>query len=55
MIELLLTALGLGLAGLDPAGALLAVGALGGARERHVAAYGLVALLGTAAFGARSR
>jgi hypothetical protein len=53
VIELLLTALGLGLAGLDPAGALLAVGALGGgARERHVAAYGLVALLGTAAFGA---
>lgn len=52
MIELLLTALGLGLAGLDPAGALVAAGALGGgARERHVAAYGLVSLLGTVAFG----
>ena len=52
MIELLLAALGLGLAGLDPAGALVAAGALtGGARERHVAAYGLVSLLGTVAFG----
>jgi hypothetical protein len=53
LIELLVVALGLGLAGLDPAGALVAAGALGGgARERHVAAYGLVALLGTVAFGA---
>jgi hypothetical protein len=52
VIELLLAALGLGLAGLDPAGALVAAGALaGGARERHVAAYGLVCLLGTVAFG----
>ena len=52
MIELLLTALGLGLAGLDPSGALFAAGALGaGARERHVVAFGLVTLLGTAAFG----
>src|SRR3712207_2331226 len=52
VIELLLAALGLGLAGLDPAGALVAAGALtGGARERHVAAYGLVSLLGTVAFG----
>jgi hypothetical protein len=52
LIELLLTALGLGLAGLDPSGALFAVGALGaGARERHVVAFGLVTLLGTAAFG----
>lgn len=52
MIELLLTALGLGLAGLDPSGALVAAGALaGGARERYVAAYGLVSLLGTVAFG----
>ena len=52
MIELLLTALGLGLAGLDPSGALFAVGALGaGARERHVVAFGFVTLLGTAAFG----
>lgn len=52
MIELLLSALGLGLAGLDPAGALIAAGALaGGARERHVAIYGLITLLGTVAFG----
>jgi hypothetical protein len=52
LIELLLTALGLGLAGLDPSGALFAVGALGaGARERHVVAFGFVTLLGTAAFG----
>ena len=52
MIELLLTALGLGLAGLDPAGALFVAGALGaGARERHVVAFSLVTLLGTAAFG----
>lgn len=53
MIELLLVALGLGLAGLDPAGALIAAGALGsGAREPHVAAYGLVSLLGTVVLGA---
>jgi hypothetical protein len=52
LIELLLTALGLGPAGLDPSGALFAAGALGaGARERHVVAFGLVTLLGTAAFG----
>ena len=51
MIGLLLAALGL--AGLDPAGALIAAGALGGgARERHVAAYGLVSLLGTVVLGA---
>lgn len=53
MVDLLLAALGLGVAGLDPAGALIAAGALGGgARERDVAAYGLVTLLGTVAFGA---
>ncbi len=52
MIELLLTALGLGLAGLDPSGALFAAGALGaGARERHVVAFCLVTFVGTAAFG----
>lgn len=52
MIELVLAALGLALAGLDPAGALIAAGALGGgARERNVAVYGLVMLLGTVAFG----
>lgn len=47
-----MTALGLGLAGLDPAGALIAVAALAaGARDRAVLAYGLVALLGTALLG----
>ena len=52
MIELLLVALGLGLAGLDPGGLLVAAGALAvGAHERYVAAYGLVTLLGTVAFG----
>jgi hypothetical protein len=52
VIELLLVALGLGLAGLDPGGLLVAAGALAvGARERYVAAYGLVTLLGTVAFG----
>lgn len=52
MIELLLTALVLGLAGLDPAGALVAAVALGGgARESHVAVYCLVSLLGTVVFG----
>lgn len=52
MIELLLAALGPGLAGLDPAGALIAAGALGaGARERHVAVYGLNAFLSTAVVG----
>lgn len=47
MIGLLLAALGLGLAGLDPSGALFAAGA----RERHVVAFSLVAFVGTAAFG----
>lgn len=52
MIEHFLAALGLGLAGLDPTGALVAAGALGaGARERYVAAHGLVALVGTVVFG----
>jgi cytochrome c biogenesis protein CcdA len=52
VIGLLLAALGLGLAGFDPAGALFAAGALAaGARERHVVAFGLVTCLGTAAFG----
>ena len=56
MIELLLTALGLGLAGLDPSGALFAAGALGaGARERHVVAFGLVTLLAPRPSGRCSR
>jgi hypothetical protein len=50
--ELLVAALGLGLAGLDPAGALIAVAALSaGARDGWVAMYGLVVLVGTAVFG----
>lgn len=52
MIELLLAAFGLALAGFDPAGALVATGALGGgARERHVIVFGLVSLLGTVVLG----
>lgn len=50
--ELVLAALGLGLAGLDPAGALIAIAALAaGARDRVVVAFGLVATLGTALLG----
>jgi hypothetical protein len=52
LIELLLTAIGLGIAGLDPIGALVAIGALGsGVRERFVIAYGLIGIVGTAALG----
>lgn len=52
MGELVPTALGLGLAGLDPAGALIAAAALAaGARTRSVVAFGLVALLGTVLLG----
>lgn len=52
MEQLLLTALGLGLAGVDPAGALLAVAALAaGARDRDVAVFGGIVLLGTALLG----
>jgi hypothetical protein len=52
VIGLPLAALGLGLAGLDPSGALFAAGAIAaGARERHVVAFSLVAFVGTAAFG----
>lgn len=53
MTALLIAALGLGLAGLDPAGALVAVGVLAaGARRRTVLAYGLVVLAGSATLGA---
>ena len=53
MFGLLATALGLALAGLDPAGALIAVAALAaGSRPRLVLAFGGVVLLGTAALGA---
>lgn len=52
MIALLLAALGLGLAGLDPAGALVAVATLAaGARRRTVLAYGFVVLVGSTALG----
>lgn len=52
MGELALTALALGLAGLDPTGALIAAAALAaGAHERAVLAFGAVAVLGTAALG----
>ncbi len=48
----MLEAAGLGLAGLDPTGALIAIAALiGGARGRYVVVFGLVGLLGTVAFG----
>lgn len=52
MVELLVTALTLGLAGIDPAGLLLALGALAaGARERTVLAFAAVVVLGTALLG----
>jgi hypothetical protein len=52
MMTLLLTALALGLAGLDPAGALVVAGALAaGAREGHVVLFGLVVLVGTVVLG----
>ncbi|MBJ7454233.1 MAG: hypothetical protein JHC71_19420, partial [Blastococcus sp.] len=48
----LLAVLGLGLAGLDPAGALIAAAALtAGARDRAVLLYGFVVLAGTAVLG----
>jgi Trk-type K+ transport system membrane component len=51
-MTLLLTALALGLAGLDPAGALVVAGALAaGAREGHVVLFGLVVLVGTVVLG----
>ena len=52
MTALLLATLGLGIGGLDPAGALMAVGALAaGARPRDVATFAVVVLLGSASFG----
>lgn len=52
MIALLAAALGLGLAGLDPAGALVAVATLAaGARRRTVLVYGFVVLAGSSAMG----
>jgi hypothetical protein len=46
-MTLVLTAFALGLAGLDPAGALV----VAGAREGHVVLFGLVVLVGTVALG----
>ncbi|MEO6880212.1 MAG: hypothetical protein ABI181_04570 [Mycobacteriaceae bacterium] len=52
MTALVLAALGLGLAGLDPAGALMAVATLAaGAHRRTVMGFGLVVLGGSAALG----
>ncbi len=50
--KLLLTAFALGLASLDVTAALAAIGALGaGARDRALAVFGCVSVLGTVAFG----
>ena len=52
MVELLGTAIGLGVVGLDPVGALVAIGALaGGARDRAVVAFGVTVVLVTTVFG----
>lgn len=52
MVELLGAAIGLAIVGLDPMGALVAIGALaGGARDRSVVAFGLTVIVVTAAFG----
>ncbi|QVT81825.1 hypothetical protein ENKNEFLB_04243 [Nocardioides aquaticus] len=52
VLDVMLAAATLGVAGLDPAGAAIAVGALAaGARERHVLLFAAVVLLGTAAWG----
>jgi hypothetical protein len=52
-VELVLVALGLGLAGIDPLGALVVLAALSRqATRRAVVSFSLVVLLGTTAFGA---
>ena len=52
MIELMVAAIGLGIAGLDPVGALIAIGALsGGARARVVVAYGVTVISVTVMVG----
>ena len=52
MLELFGTALALGLAGIDPAGLLLALGSLAaGARERTVLVFAIVVVAGTAVLG----
>lgn len=52
MIELVLTSLALGLAGVDPAGLVIALSALAaGARERAVFGFTLIVIVGTALLG----
>lgn len=52
MLELIVTALALGLAGIDPAGVLLALGSLAaGARERTVLVFTAIVVAGTALLG----
>lgn len=52
MLHLIAAAAGLGIAGIDPGGALIAIGALAmGARERNVMVFGVVSILGTAVLG----
>lgn len=52
MIELVLTAVVLGLAGIDPAGLVIALSALAaGARERAVIGFALIVVVGTALLG----
>lgn len=52
MIELVLTAVALGLAGIDPAGLVIALGALAaGVRERAVIGFALIVVVGTALLG----
>jgi len=52
VIHLIAAAAGLGVAGIDPAGALIAIGALAaGARERDVLGFAVVSVLGTAVLG----
>ena len=52
MLELVFASLALGLAGIDPAGLVIALGALAaGARERTVIGFALIVVLGTALLG----
>lgn len=52
MLELLIATIGLGIAGIDPIGALIAIGALSnGARERSVVIFGFAQILVTVALG----
>lgn len=52
MLELLIATIGLGIAGIDPVGALIAIGALSnGARERNVVIYGFIMIIVTVVLG----